>query len=322
MKVKTKNRLITLSILFIFLYVVVLPSQAAQKPVADFSVSKTIGYVPLKVTFTDESTGGKALWKWWGFGDGTGSNSTANTIEHTYKRAGTYKVFLKATNAAGSDTSDFQYITVTYKFDEKNGNDGKSPWGVPLKDLPVYKGYHLPVTEGYISHESQYDFIDDTTKDYVMLDPTDGNGYYINTLPPDKGQWKWNGKWSGSTQGWYPGASDHINYNKKKNIKNLPSGNGIKLRIYSPYTGKAVVAVVGENGPAPWTGRQFGASNKVFKDLGLLGSYNVNGKTADKGNPNPWWSRSKSDPVVKYTNDPFWVEVSWADQSLPAGPCK
>lgn len=96
------------------LYAMVLPAQAAQKPVADFSVSKTFGDAPLEVTFTDKSTGEEALWKWWGFGDETGSESTAKKVTHTYKKAGKYTVFLKATNEAGTSTKTYPVpITVT-----------------------------------------------------------------------------------------------------------------------------------------------------------------------------------------------------------------
>lgn len=104
---------------FVLLCALTLSAQAAQKPEAKFSVTPKTGSAPLTVTFTDISTGGKALWKWWGFGDGTGSDSTAKTIKHTYSKAGTYKVFLKATNEAGSSTSDPQYITVSISDTEK-----------------------------------------------------------------------------------------------------------------------------------------------------------------------------------------------------------
>lgn len=114
MNAKTKNGLVILVMLSFLFCVVVLPAQAAQKPVADLSVTPTSGNVPLKVTFTDKSTGGKALWKWWGFGDGTGSDSTAKTVTHTYTKPGKYTVFLKVTNAAGTSTKTYPVpITVT-----------------------------------------------------------------------------------------------------------------------------------------------------------------------------------------------------------------
>jgi len=217
------------------------------------------------------------------------------------------------TGAVGADQA-------VYNFDPNNGDlnsgyNGNSPWGIPLTDLPAYNGYHLPVREGYASYENQYDFVDDSVNPENQ-DPTDGNGYYVNTQSPDKGHWYWNGGWDGDPTGWLPGASDHVSPNN-----NLPSGNGAKVYISAPWSDKAVVAVIGENGPAPWTGRQFGASNKVFEALGLPTSY----KQFSRGNPNPGHAPNSGAnpadyPVIKYDDNPYWVEFSWADQSLQPGP--
>lgn len=217
------------------------------------------------------------------------------------------------TGAVGADQA-------VYNFDPNNGDlnrgyNGNSPWGIPLTDLPAYNGYHLPVREGYASYENQYDFVDDSVNPENQ-DPTDGNGYYVNTQSPDKGHWYWNGGWDGDPTGWLPGASDHVSPNN-----NLPSGNGAKVYIYAPWSGKAVVAVIGENGPAPWTGRQFGASNKVFEALELPTSY----KQFSRGNPNPGHAPNSGAnpadyPVIKYDDNPYWVEFSWADQGLQPGP--
>jgi PKD repeat protein len=303
----------------------VFTDHSKQKPVSEFSVTPTSGNAPLNITFTDKSTG-NPLYKWWGFGDGTGSSLNANTINHTYFKAGKYKVYLVATNAEGSDKSEFKNITVNeifYKFDPNNGNDGKSPWGKSLVSLPSYKGYHLPAKEGYILVENQYNFIDDTTSNYLDSDPTDGNGFYISTLSPDKGHWSWNGSYTPDIKNniseLIPGSQDHVSI-EENGTRHMPSGKGVKVSIYSPYTKMTVIAVVGGNGPAPWTGCQFGASNKVFKALGLPDSYNG----SSKENPNPGHGSNMSDPgkfpVIKYADNPYWVEVSWADQSLPAGP--
>jgi beta propeller repeat protein len=68
---------------------------------AAFSASPTSGYAPLKVTFTDRSTGSPTSWKW-SFGDST--YSTVKKPVHTYTKAGKYTVSLTVKSAAGSNT--------------------------------------------------------------------------------------------------------------------------------------------------------------------------------------------------------------------------
>jgi PKD repeat protein len=50
------------------------------KPVASFSATPTSGKAPLKVQFTDKSTGSPTSWKW-SFGDST--YSTVKNLAHT-----------------------------------------------------------------------------------------------------------------------------------------------------------------------------------------------------------------------------------------------
>jgi PKD repeat protein len=73
-----------------------------KPPVAAFSASQTSGNAPLRITFTDTSTGSPTSWRWI-FGDG--SNSTQQKTDHTYSTAGRYTISLTASNAAGSNTS-------------------------------------------------------------------------------------------------------------------------------------------------------------------------------------------------------------------------
>jgi beta propeller repeat protein len=81
------------------------------KPAAAFSASPTSGYAPLKVAFTDKSTGTPTLWKW-SFGNGT--YSTTKNSAHTYSKAGKYTISLTATNKAGSNTATkSSYIVVS-----------------------------------------------------------------------------------------------------------------------------------------------------------------------------------------------------------------
>ncbi len=73
-----------------------------QPPVAAFISSKTTGYVPLEVKFTDKSTGNPTSWAWDFDNDGT-VDSTIRNPSCTYTSAGTYSVKLTVTNSAGSD---------------------------------------------------------------------------------------------------------------------------------------------------------------------------------------------------------------------------
>ncbi|MDW5551992.1 PKD domain-containing protein [Methanosarcina sp.] len=69
-------------------------------PVTSFSASPTSGKSPLTVSFTGQSTGSPASWKW-NFGDG--SNSTEKNPVHTYNESGLYSVKLTASNSNGSN---------------------------------------------------------------------------------------------------------------------------------------------------------------------------------------------------------------------------
>jgi len=80
------------------------------KPVAAFYASPTSGNAPLKVTFTDKSTGSPTSWKW-SFGDG--KTSTSKSPTYTYSKAGKYTVSLTVKNAAGSSSKTIKnYIVV------------------------------------------------------------------------------------------------------------------------------------------------------------------------------------------------------------------
>jgi PKD repeat protein len=77
---------------------------AEDLPVASFSVDKSAGAAPLPVVFTNTSTGASV--SSWDFGDGSSSPNLGGTTSptHTYARAGSYTVTLRATNRAGTAT--------------------------------------------------------------------------------------------------------------------------------------------------------------------------------------------------------------------------
>jgi PKD repeat protein len=79
---------------------------AVTIPVANFTIDKSSGDIPLGVTFTNTSTGIGTLTYSWDLDDGTGAQTTTNPSPNPYSFTvkGTYDVTLTATNTAGSDT--------------------------------------------------------------------------------------------------------------------------------------------------------------------------------------------------------------------------
>jgi len=73
-------------------------------PLANFIASPTNGLAPLPVFFTETSTGSITN-RFWDFGDGTTTNTTATSVTHTYTSAGTNTVKLIVNGPAGSSTN-------------------------------------------------------------------------------------------------------------------------------------------------------------------------------------------------------------------------
>lgn len=73
-------------------------------PSAGFTVSPSSGNVPLTVTFTDTSSGSVTN-RYWDFGDGSATNTTAAGVMYTYTVPGTNTVQLIVTGPAGASTN-------------------------------------------------------------------------------------------------------------------------------------------------------------------------------------------------------------------------
>ena len=84
-------------------------------PVAIFTGSPTTGTGPLTVAFSDNSTGSITN-RFWTFGDGATTNTTATNVSHIYA-AGTYGVTLVASGPGGASTNNQpNYITALTPF--------------------------------------------------------------------------------------------------------------------------------------------------------------------------------------------------------------
>jgi PKD repeat protein len=81
-------------------------------PVAAFSATPLSGEKPLRVSFTDESTGDITRWAWDFDNDGRIDSRRQNPT-YTYRTAGTYTVSLTVSGPDGADTeTKTDYITV------------------------------------------------------------------------------------------------------------------------------------------------------------------------------------------------------------------
>ncbi|MDD2340191.1 MAG: PKD domain-containing protein [Methanosarcina sp.] len=127
--------------------------EKTNTPVASFSASPTSGNAPLKVQFTDKSTGSPTSWKW-SFGDG--KTSTEKNPTHTYSTAGSYTVNLTVSNEKGT-ASKLATINV-------------STQSVP----PVFPGYTNPPTD--LNKDGLYEDINGNG----VLDFDDVVAYYDN----------------------------------------------------------------------------------------------------------------------------------------------
>jgi len=79
-------------------------SGTSSAPVAQFTFSPSPGLVGQTIQFTDTSTNSPTSWSW-SFSDpnsGSANTSTLRNPTHVFSAAGSYQVYLTATNAAGS----------------------------------------------------------------------------------------------------------------------------------------------------------------------------------------------------------------------------
>ena len=93
-------------------YITVYPVQAT--PAVAFTSDVRSGTAPLRVRFTDQSTGTDPMTYKWDFNNDGKTDSTVQNPSFTYTTAGTYSVNLTVTNAAGSDSVlKTDYIDIT-----------------------------------------------------------------------------------------------------------------------------------------------------------------------------------------------------------------
>jgi len=123
-KMSTKHKILLTALTVVCLISISSVAMAA-KPTANFKANTVSGVMPLKVTFSDLSTGNPTSWLW-NFGDGV--TSSIRNASHTYQKAGIYTVKLTVKNSFGSNTATkTNYITL------------KTPDAIPIVIFTVNK---------------------------------------------------------------------------------------------------------------------------------------------------------------------------------------
>ncbi|HVM61307.1 MAG TPA: PKD domain-containing protein, partial [Verrucomicrobiae bacterium] len=158
-------------------------------PTASFSADPISDVAPLTVTFTDSSTG-TITNRYWDFGDGATTNTTATSLSHTYGSAGTYTVSLTASGPLGANTQTRSgYITAALAGGYALGFDGAQNYA---RSVPA--GNFNPF--GLATWECWIRFTNSPPQGGVIMAQTDdwygdGNGWYIKVNNGTQWEFDW-----------------------------------------------------------------------------------------------------------------------------------
>lgn len=120
------------------------------EPVANIVTDVTSGAWPLRVRFTDNSTGVPTAW-YWEFGDGTYDISGSKYLYHWFNSTGTYNVSLSVSNDYGANTSPNKTITVY--------SPATVSWDKPVYSPGDTGTFTYNITDGYDPAHYQYNFV-------------------------------------------------------------------------------------------------------------------------------------------------------------------
>lgn len=163
-------------------------------PDADFTAQPVSGASPLKVEFSDKSTGDITEWLWV-FGDGD-SSIEQNSV-HTYNKAGVFNVVLTVTGPGGSDSTIkpelIEVIGEPLAEFEAVATAGFVPFSVQFRDLSVgsISGWQWDFGDGNSSEEQNPSHVYETEGGFTVTLVVSGPGGsdseiktdYIRVLP-------------------------------------------------------------------------------------------------------------------------------------------
>lgn len=143
---------------------------------------------------------------------------------------------------------------------------------------PEVNGMRLKHTYGFIGAEQHLMRYPGDTMDGHFPNPDDAAKYYSSGMAPGRGAYGYFASERSSLtqkeidrEKYYIAvqtflASDYAT--RTREYVNFFKFR--KMLVFNPNTGKAVVVVIGDAGPAVWTGKQLGGSPEVMKHLGRV----------------------------------------------------
>ncbi len=144
-----------------------------------------------------------------------------------------------------------------------------------IKASPSYEGKRLNRTYGYIGAEQHLMRYPGDTMASHFDNPDDANKYYSSGMAPGRGAW---GYFAHSREGmtekdvqrekWYIAVPTFLSPTWHNDVNmHYKFFKYRKMLVVNPENGKAVVADIGDAGPAQWTGKHLGGSPEVMKHL-------------------------------------------------------
>lgn len=132
------------------------------------------------------------------------------------------------------------------------------------------EGKRLNRSYGYIGAEQHLKRYDGDTMESHFDNPDDATKYYSSGMAPGRGAWGYFGtdEKANQREKYYIAVQSFLSPGWSGNSREMYAFFKYrKMLVVNPQNGKAMVVVIGDAGPAAWTGKHLGGSPEVMKYL-------------------------------------------------------
>jgi hypothetical protein len=139
-----------------------------------------------------------------------------------------------------------------------------------VKATAELEGKRLNRSYGYIGAEQHLARFSGDSMEGHFSNPDDAAKYYSSGMAPGRGAWGYFGADEQGTarEKYYIAVQTFLAPGWQENSREMSQFFKYrKMLVVNPQNGKAMVVVIGDAGPAPWTGKHLGGSPEVMKYL-------------------------------------------------------